>query len=239
MFSIHKFNQISSFIFALQFLLTLYAHAGDNSLIVSYGTVSQITNHGRAANCNTSPWLKPGLLNSVRIELKFGSYGIQVLAEDQVRGIRLSNLYSEHEGEKIARTIAFTEYNSNINDKLMLAHEEIMAGGSIGSTLKKYGFDIKKDLFYKALLEDMPDQLRNLMHTRECAFGTVIYNLLAKEGNNYYPYCTILEVYSPEFLTSVEIDQIYPDPIDEKVNPLNNFDSMYIINQMKHLIIRI
>ena len=63
----------------------------------------------------------------------------------------------------------------------------------------------------------MPDQLQNLMHTQERAFATVIYNLLAKEGNNYYPYCTIAEVYSPEFLTLTEVDQIYPEPITENI----------------------
>ncbi|MBI3236607.1 MAG: hypothetical protein HYZ48_02745 [Chlamydiales bacterium] len=158
-----------------------------------------------------------------------------MLAQDPVKGIRLSNLYSEHEGKKIARTVAFTQYNTNIDAKLRIAHEEIMAGGSIGSTLKKHGFDVKKDIFFKALVKDMPDQLQNLMHTEKCAFATVIYNLSAKEGNHNYPYCTILEVYSPEFLTLVETDQIYPDSMQEKVTPQNAFD---VIDQMKQLIIR-
>jgi len=187
-------------------------------LLVSDGTVNQITKNEQPVNCDLSPWLKPGLLNSARIELKFGSYGVQVLDQDLAKGIRLSSLYSEHENEKIARTIAFTQYRAKVNDKLRLAHEEILAGGSIGSTLKKHGFDMKKDLFFKGLVEDMPNQLQNLLHTKECAFATVIYNLLAKEGNNYYPYCTIVEIYSPEFLTLVEVDQIYPELIQEKAN---------------------
>ncbi|MFA6915833.1 MAG: hypothetical protein WC222_05505 [Parachlamydiales bacterium] len=238
MFSTSKFKKICTLICSLQFLLVSYAHAEDNSLLVSYGTVNQITNDEQAANYNPFPWLKPGLLNSARIELKFGSYGVQILAQDQVTGVRLSSLYSEHEGEKIARTIAFTQYEANINDKLGMAHKEILAGGSIGSTLKKYEFDVKKDLFFKGLVEDMPDRLQSLMHTQERAFATVIYNLVAKEGNNYYPYCTIVEVYSPEFLTLVDVDQIYPEPIPGSVNPQNAFDAIDIIDRMKQLIIR-
>lgn len=238
MFSTSKFKKICTLICSLQFLLASYAHAEDDSLLVSYGAVNQIANDEQAANYNPSPWLKPGLLNSARIELKFGSYGVQILAQDQVTGIRLSSLYSEHEDEKIARTIAFTQYEANINDKLRMAHKEILAGGSIGSTLKKYGFDVKKDLFFKGLVEDMPDRLHNLMHAQERAFATVIYNLVAKEGNNYYPYCTIVEVYSPEFLTLVEVDQIYPEPIPGNVNPQNAFDAIDIIDRMKQLIIR-
>lgn len=127
------------------------------------------------------------MLNSARIELKFGSYGVQILAQDHIAGIRLSSLYSEHENEKIARTIAFTQYEANIHDKLKMAHKEILGGGSIGSTLKKYGFDVEKNLFFKGLVEDMPNRLQNLMHAQEYAFAVVIYNLVAKEGNNYYP----------------------------------------------------
>lgn len=239
MFSTSKFKKICTLICLLHFLLASYAHAEDNSLLVPCVTVNQITNNEQAAHYNSYPWLKPGLLNSARIELKFGSYGVQILAQDKATGIRLSSLYSEHEDEKITRTIAFTQYEANINDKLRMAHKEILAGGSIGSTLKKYGFDVNKDLFFKGLVEDIPDRLQNLMHTQERAFATVIYNLVAKKGNHYYPYCTIVEVYSTEFLTLVEVDQIYPEPIPGNVNPQNVFDAIDIIDRMKQLIIRI
>lgn len=148
------------------------------------------------------PWLQPNLLNSKRIELKFGSYGVDVLAQNPIAGYRLSSLYSEHEGKKIVRTLAFTQYETNMNDKLMAAHQEILAGASIGSTLKNHGFEIKKDLIYKGPSQDP-------MHIQEPPFASVIYSLLAKEGDNYYPYCIILEVYSPEFLTLLEVDQIW------------------------------
>ena len=47
--------------------------------------------------------LRP-LLNSERIERKFGSYGIDVLRNDDA--VRMSNLYSLRDGEKICRTFA-------------------------------------------------------------------------------------------------------------------------------------
>ena len=232
------FRNKSILIYSLQFLLVSYGYAEENSLLVSYGTLNQITNEKQVTHSNPSSWLKPGLLNSARIELKFGSYGVQILAQDQVAGIRLSGLYSEHGDERIARTIAFTQYNANIHDKLKMAHQEILAGGSIGSSLKKYGFDIKKDLLFKGLVEDMLDRLQNLMHTPGHAFATVIYNLEAKEGYNYYPYCTIVEVYSPDFLTVLEVDQVYPEFIPGNVNPKDDFDAIDMIDRMKQLIIR-
>jgi hypothetical protein len=42
------------------------------------------------------------ILNSERIEQTFGSYGIDVIASDAL--LRVSNLYSRHDGEKITRT---------------------------------------------------------------------------------------------------------------------------------------
>lgn len=215
-----KFNKISLLFCLLQFFLTLPAYSGNDSNIVS--SAIEIAN---------SDWLKPGLLNSTRIELKFGSYGVQILAQDPIEGIRLSSLYSVHEGDKIARTIAFTQYQQKINEKLIQAHHEILEGSSIGSTLKKYGFDIKKDLLFKGLVESLPQQLQNLMHTQLESFAAVIYNLYAKDVNQLYLYCTIVEIYSPEFLTLDELHQIYPEPILPTDN-IPTFNIFFMMDQM-------
>ena len=158
---------------------------------------------------------------------------MQILAQDQVTGIRLSSLYSEHANEKITRTIAFTQYEGLMNDKLKIAHQEILEGSSIGLTLKKHGFDIKKDFIFKGIVDDLPKQAQDLMHTQERIFATVIYNLLGKEENKDYPYCTIVEVYSPEFLTLEEVNQIYREPMPEAQNDLDTIDLM---THMKHML---
>ena len=236
MSSMAELTKTCMLICLLQFLFPLHARGGDNS---SYGTEKTRAYAEQTVDCDTAPWLKPGLLNSTRIELKFGSYGVQILTQNQGTRSRLSNLYSKHEDEKIARTIAFTQYEKIIHGKLSKVHEEILAGGSIGSTFKKHGIAIKKDLFFKGLVTDMPNQLQQLMHTQECAFAAVIYNLVARDGDDYYPYCTILEVYSREFLTLEEVERIYPEPITEKVNPQNVFSASGILDHMKHLLDKI
>lgn len=233
MLTTNKIMNICLTIGALPLLIGALTSArdGNSQLAISCPTCQIPHSLTTTATTNVAPWLKPGLLNSVRIELKFGSYGVQILAQDQVSATRLSSLYSLHEGEKITRTLAFTKYETDIDDRLKIAHEEIVAGGSIGATLKKYGFDLRKDLFFKGLVGDMPNQVQTLMHTKEVAFATVMYNLSAKSESRCLPYCTIVEVYAPDFLTIEEVDLIYPESTPEKSNLTD-----YILNRMRTVI---
>ncbi|MBA3238042.1 MAG: hypothetical protein H0T62_06790 [Parachlamydiaceae bacterium] len=229
-----KIIDICLIIAALPLLFCSFTSAENISPTATRHSENQIIFDSPVAKIyDVAPWLKPGLLNSTRIELKFGSYGVQVLTQDMfsASATRLSNLYSTREVEKITRTLAFTQYVAEIDDQLRVAHEEIVAGGSIGATLKKYGFELKKDLFFKGLVEDMPVQVQTLMHTKENSFATVIYNLSAKSERGYLPYCTIVEIYAPQFLTLEEIDLIYPELQREKTSQVD-----YIFNRMKDLI---
>jgi hypothetical protein len=232
-----KIMDICIIIAALPLLFCSFTSAKNISQTAKLHSANQILIDSQitATIHDLAPWLKPGLLNSTRIELKFGSYGVQVLAQDMfaASATRLSNLYSIHEGEKITRTLAFTKYveakfMDKFDDQLKVAHEEIVAGGSIGATLKKYGFELIKDFRFKGLVEDMPTQVQTLMHTKDNTFATVIYDLFAKSEKAYCFYCTIVEVYAPEFLTLEEIDLIYPEPIPEKSSWVD-----YDLNRMK------
>ena len=102
---------------------------------------------------NESEWLKPGLLNSKRIELKFGSYGVQAIPQENNQ-VRLSNLFSISQGRKYTRTIALTLFTDVLDPSLEISHQEILNGGSIGIVLNKNGFLIKKDIFYIDELND-------------------------------------------------------------------------------------
>lgn len=154
-----------------------------------------------------SAYLQKNLLNSERIELKFGSYGVDVLKQDAKSGTRLSNLYSLKGQEKIARTIAFVRFNT-MDESLKKAHEQILSGSSIGSTLKQHGFQVKKKIFY---LNSPSLPLKTLMHTDEKNFATVIYDLNVEKDGKILPYCTILESYHPEFLTLPLAQELYGD----------------------------
>lgn len=171
-------------------------------------TIKHATN-GANVEVHQSSWLKPGILTSDRIKAKFGSFGVQVLLQDELSGVRLSNLYSEHDGEKITRAIALVAFERSMDDELKKAHLEILDGGSIGSTLTKHGFTLQKNALYRGALENMPIQLGKLMKSKSDSFATLIYDLIVKSGNKSLPYCTITEVYSPEFLTINELNGLY------------------------------
>lgn len=156
-------------------------------------------------NEGDAPYLQKNLLNSQRIELRFGSYGVDILKQDAQNGTRLSNLYSLKGQEKISRTIAFSRF-AHMDESLKKAHEKILSGGSIGSTLKEHGFQVKKKIFY---LKSLALPLQTMMHTNENSFATVIYDLNVEKDGKVLTYCTILESYHPEFLTLALAQGLY------------------------------
>lgn len=156
---------------------------------------------------NESEWLKPGLLNSKRIELKFGSYGVQAIPQENNQ-VRLSNLFSISQGRKYTRTIALTLFTDVLDPSLEISHQEILNGGSIGIVLNKNGFLIKKDIFYIDELNDA-SLFSKFMDVDSNSIAIIIYDLSIEKDNRILPYCTIIEVYSPEFLNITEIKNLY------------------------------
>jgi len=77
------------------------------------------------------------LLNSERIAARFGNYGIEVLAGDSRE--RVSNLYSEANGERTCRTFAVVRYPAAIDSAVAAEHDEIVRGGSIGAVFAAHG----------------------------------------------------------------------------------------------------
>lgn len=166
-----------------------------------------------------APWLKAGLLNSERIEEKFGSFGGALLVQNPAQDYRLANLYSLEENHRISRTIALTQFNKTMPQKLKAAHKEILDGASIGKTLRNYGFEIRKDILYKGEQKEMPLKILRLMNTNETIFASIIYNLYAQAEGVLYEYCTIAEVYAPQFLGLDELNHI----LQAESLPYNNF----------------
>lgn len=82
------------------------------------------------------------LLNSDLIRERFGSYFVDILEQDN--GLRVANLYSEHDGRRICRTLAVTAFVVPPPPGLARAHGRILAGESIGATLRELGFAMEK-----------------------------------------------------------------------------------------------
>ena len=140
-------------------------------------------------------------LNSEIIAATFGSYGVEVLHEDNES--RLSNLYSD---DKIMRTCAIVDYSLPIHESLTQAHKEIVAGGSIGATLKKHGFTLTKKPRYFGEVR-LTESLKKAMRVGT-EIGTVhIYDLYVGENR----YCTITEIHSPVYLNAHSLKLLYPN----------------------------
>jgi hypothetical protein len=157
----------------------------------------------------------PQLLNSERIKKKFGSYGIEVLKTSP--SLRISNLYSLSEGQKITRTFAVVQYPQTINPAYSREHQIIANGGSIGQVFKEANWNItKRNLFFGSLAAT-PDykkvyDLMGLKTPHELAVR--IYQFQISKNELSYAYATIIEVHHPFYLSFNDLTRINTDAIN-------------------------
>lgn len=147
------------------------------------------------------------ILNSERIAQTFGSYGIEVLYSDAK--IRLSNLYSVHDGRRITRTLAIVRYPEEINEAFAKEHAAILEGGSIGATFQAAGWQVMKD-YHQYFRSFLSPRLADLM---DVAPGTPMashaYQLEIAKGDEHYDYALIVEIYHPDYLSESDLVDIY------------------------------
>lgn len=179
-----------------------------NAVNISGCVTSKSARHSACERSLRFSWMNPGLLNGERIEKKFGSYGVQVLTQDELFGLRLSNLYSLKGQDKIMRTLALVKFTDTMAQELTDVHRQILDGAPIGATLKKAGFDITKKLLFEGEVGAMPAVINTMMHVNAHMFPAVIYELMAAKDGKQFDYCTITEIYSPDYVTMCELDLI-------------------------------
>jgi hypothetical protein len=156
-----------------------------------------------------------GLVNSERIRLKFGSYGIEVLESGQ--GIRVSNLYSINEGVKTNRTFAVVAYPDIIEPEFGAEHDAILNGGSIGIVFRNNGWVVDKRHQYFGKIE-VPSANSDV----DAVFGDIgkiqpvihVYSLFVKKDNSEFRYASIAEVHHPEYLNLEDLNAIYGNSLD-------------------------
>ena len=136
-------------------------------------------------------------LNSDAIKATFGSYGVEVI--DQVTGTRVANLYSGHGTDKVCRTLAVTEFMQPIDKSLLESHKAIVAGASIGATLRAAGFTINKKLLIKTEIpaNDAFVALANGTTAAGTPLFTKVYVLYVESNGSSLPYAVIAEAYHP------------------------------------------
>jgi len=175
--------------------------------------------------------VRPQLLNSERIEQRYGSYGVEVL--EQSATVRRTNLYSIVGSTTTCRTYAVVQFENTASPDIAQAHQAILAGASIGATLSDAGFQINKETFYLGALQltDPHHPIGKLMHlSSPSTLGMHAYRLVLNSGNRAIQYATIIEAHHPDYLGENELLKIYSTAI--KLEPRKDE-----INKLKRLVL--
>ena len=150
------------------------------------------------------------ILNSERIEQRFGSYGIDVLASEA--GLRRSNLFSYDGDTATCRTYAVVQFAEQLDDQYDDAHSSVLAGKSIGATFKESGWGIQKNTLYIGSIRlpasaTQVGQLMRLSGAHDLALH--VYQLLLVRDEQALEYATILEAHHPEYLTETGLRELF------------------------------
>lgn len=153
----------------------------------------------------------PPLLNSERIAATFGSYGVEVLASGERS--RVSSLYSVHDGRRVCRTFAVVAFPEVIDPRIADAHREVLAGGSLGATLRAAGWAVDKEHLFLGTLpvEDRLAAVYARMDVSPTALAVDVYRLTASRSGVAIAYATIAEAHHPDYLDLSRLRSIY-DP---------------------------
>jgi len=163
---------------------------------------------------------EPALLNSERIEQRFGSYGITVLPSEP--GLRRSSVYSLHDQERVCRTYAVVRFAAQPDDGYSEEHAKILAGNSIGAIFRSHGWDIHKQTLYIGSLP-LPYQdaaISGLMHLSDaCDLALHVYQLLLVRREQVFEYATIIETHHPAYLAEKDLFELYEHETSTALSP--------------------
>ncbi len=157
-------------------------------------------------------------LNSERIEQRFGSFGVEVLYQNPA--LRVSNLYSTTDGERVCRTFALVRFVP-VPAALEREHELIQAGGSLGAVLKAQGWELHKRHLYLGEVPLEPrftDLVRLMGGITAPRLAAHIYQLSVSRGGERHDYATIAEFHHPDYFDLAQLRAAYgvePDELTE------------------------
>lgn len=162
---------------------------------------------------------EPQLLNSERIRDRFGSYGIDILADRN--GLRRANLYSYAGAGKTCRTFALVRTLDAAPD-IDAEHAAISSGRSIGATFRDGGWKVAKKTLLTGstdLADVSPDValLMRLGGSERIALHA--YELIVERRNRAITYATILELHHPDYLGEEELATLFPSRTNSTISP--------------------
>lgn len=161
-------------------------------------------------------------LNSERIARRYGSYGVEIL--QQTADLRLSSLYSEHRGQRTARTLALTRFLPAA-PPLADTQQKIRAGGSIGALLKNAGWHPHKltlrtenpssrrfnqTVQHHMRLTPHPQPLALRLYLLRLSKHSPAHQIASQTATGPSPdhaldYALIAELYHPDYLNTAEL----------------------------------
>jgi len=153
---------------------------------------------------------EPVLLNSERIEKRFGSYGIAVLASEA--GLRRSSLYSLEDGTQACRTYAVVRFADQLDDRYREEHAKVLAGNSIGAIFRSHGWDVHKQTMHigSLALSQEKTAIRELMRLDGAEnLALHVYQLLLVRNEQVFEYATIVETHHPDYLSENDLHELY------------------------------
>ncbi len=149
-------------------------------------------------------------LNSERIARKFGSYGVEVIENNE--NIRVSNLYSIGPAGRVCRTFAVVRLTDDIDVAYAAEHARILEGGSIGAVFKRNGWTIEKRHQYigEMAIGKQAIRLARLMRIEPpMTLAVHIYVLAISKNGRSFDYAMIAEVHHPDYLTTGGLWSVY------------------------------
>ncbi|MDJ0760298.1 MAG: hypothetical protein QNJ19_12925 [Woeseiaceae bacterium] len=161
---------------------------------------------------------EPEHLNSEKIEAKYGSYHIDVIASDG--RTRQSALSSESNGTRVCRTFALTQFSDE--GDAPSAHGTIRGGASIGATLQRDGWSILKSTIHVGhiTITDRQHTVAQLMHLQTPAkLALHIYKLSIEKDGDVVDYATISEIHHPDYLTEDDVRALFSLDTAKSVKP--------------------
>ncbi len=161
---------------------------------------------------------EPQLLNSERIEQRFGSFGIDVLLSEP--GVRLSNLYSIEHGIPVCRTYAIVRFVDELDGAIGAEHEQVLAGNSIGATFKAGGWEVRKQTQFvgQVSLQHADPSIAEAMRVEPARDVAVhMYRFFLARHGRRIDYATIIELHHPDYLTRAELGRLFPVNTDAGV----------------------
>jgi hypothetical protein len=158
-------------------------------------------------------------LNSERIRQNFGSYGVDVLSNENKR--RISSLYSIDGDEKTTRTYAVVDFIDGKTAALAREHELVESGGSIGEVFRTAGWSIeKRHLFIGEF--NVPASYANLGAVMRIALpqilATDVYLFVVNKNAQSINYARITEIHHPDYLTAADLERIYGEILFDNSN---------------------